>query len=118
MTKKSNGLAGLPLMVSEAISRLGRDIRIARKRRRMTLDDMASRMFITRKTLSRLESGDPGVSIGVLASALWVLGFEKDLLEIACPEKDTVGIHRELQRLPSRVRPKTPSGVDMDNLDF
>ncbi|MFZ2630462.1 MAG: helix-turn-helix transcriptional regulator [Desulfosalsimonadaceae bacterium] len=118
MTKKSNALAGLPLAASEAVTHLGRYIRIARQRRRMTLDDMASRMFVTRKTLSRLESGDPGVSIGVLASALWVLGFEKDLMEIACPDKDTVGIHRELQRLPKRVRPEIPSGAGMDDLDF
>ncbi len=114
MTKKSNSLSGLPVEVQNAVSRLGQSLRIARKRRRMTLDDMASRMFVSRKTLSRLEAGDPGVSMGVLASALWVLGMEKDLLELARPDKDAVGIHREMQRLPKRVR----AGIAKDDLDF
>ena len=82
--------------------------------RSMTLEDMASRMFVTRKTLSRLENGDPGVSIAVVASALWVLGFEKDLGKVAHPEKDKIGIFRERQRLPRRVRIAKPH----DNLDF
>ncbi|NOY70744.1 MAG: helix-turn-helix domain-containing protein [Deltaproteobacteria bacterium] len=80
----------------------------------MTLDDMASRIFVTRKTLSRLENGDPGVSMAVVASALWVLGFENDLREVAHPEKDKIGIFRERQRLPRRVRPSRTR----DNLDF
>jgi DNA-binding XRE family transcriptional regulator len=42
---------------------LGEQIQIARKRRQMTLDEMSSRMFVTRKTLFRLENGLPGVSL-------------------------------------------------------
>jgi transcriptional regulator with XRE-family HTH domain len=114
MPKKSDSLAGLPREAAEMVLRLGEHIRIARKRRRMTLDDMANRMFVNRKTLSRLEAGDPGVSLGVLASALWVLGMEKSLLDLAPPDKDAVGIHKEMQRLPRRVRPDKPS----DDLDF
>ncbi|MCF6289524.1 MAG: hypothetical protein L3J03_00755 [Desulfobacterales bacterium] len=78
------------------------------------MEDMASRMFVTRKTLARLENGDPGVSLAVFTSALWVLGLEKDLLEIAGPEHDRVGIYREQQRLPERVR----SSGNKDELDF
>ena len=74
------------------------------------MQEMASRMFVARKTLYRLEKGDPGVSIGILASALWVLGLEKDLLQIADPERDKIGIYRERQHLPKRVR--TPSHED------
>ena len=50
----------------------------------------------------------------MLASALWVLGLEKDLLEVAKPEGDKGGIFQERQRLPQRVR--SPSSED--NLDF
>lgn len=105
MAKKSRSRTSLPPEVTESVFHLGEHIRIARKRRKLTLDAMASRMFVTRKTLSRLENGDPGVSLAVLTSALWVLGFENDLHEIANPEKDKVGIYRERQRLPKRVRP-------------
>jgi len=114
VTNNSHFQSSLSQEVADAVSRLGEHIRIARKRRGMTLEEVASRMFVTRKTLSRLENGDPGVSLAVLASALWVLGFEKDLLEIAHPEKDPVGIYRERQRLPQRVRPSKAR----DDLDF
>ncbi len=113
MAKNTRSISSLPPKVAQVISRLGENIRIARKRRAMTLDDMASRVFVTRKTLSRLENGDPGVSMAVVASALWVLGLDKDLQGIADPEQDRVGIHRERQRLPKRVRPSKPQ-LDLD----
>ena len=114
MAKNSRSLSSLPPEPAHAVAQLGEYIRVARKRRGMTLDDMASRMFVTRKTLARLENGDPGVSLAVLASALWVLGFEKDLKEVALPEKDKVGNYLDRQRLPQRVRPSKPK----DDLDF
>ena len=104
----------LPPAVESYLSHLGESIRTARKRRRIKMQEMASRMFVARKTLYRLEKGDPGVSIGILASALWVLGLEKDLLQIADPERDKIGVYRERQHLPQRVRAPAPE----DDLDF
>ena len=104
MSRKNLVQDSLPPEAIEAIRQLGERIKIARKRRALTMQEMASRMFITRKTLARLENGDPGVSLAVFTSALWILGLEKDLLEIAVPERDKVGIFRERQRLPERVR--------------
>jgi transcriptional regulator with XRE-family HTH domain len=114
MTQKFLSISGLPPETNSALARLGEHICIARKRRALTLEEMASRMFVTRKTLSRLEKGDPGVSLAVLVSALWVLGLDKELPEIALPEKDIVGLYRERQRLPKRVRPSK----DRDDLNF
>ena len=104
----------VPVEIEKYLSEIGERIRIARKRRMITMEDMASRMFVTRKTLSRLEKGDPGVSLAVFASALWVLGLEKDLLEIAVPEKDKTGTFLEKQRLPERIRKQK----NKDDLDF
>jgi transcriptional regulator with XRE-family HTH domain len=114
MAKKSLSVSGMPPEVKDLIVSMGQHIQIARKRRQMTLDEMSSRMFVSRKTLSRLENGEPGVSLAVLASALWVLGFEKDLIKIADPNNDTIGIYKDRQRLPKRVR----SSKQLDNLDF
>ena len=114
MAKNSLSVTGMPLEINDIIVSLGKHIQIARKRREMTLDEMSSRMFVSRKTLSRLENGMPGVSLAVLASALWVLGFEKDLIKIAHPESDKIGIFKERQRLPKRVR----SSKKKDDLDF
>ncbi len=114
MTQNHRIQNSLPPEIAAMISQLGERIRIARKRRAITMEEMASRMFVTRKTLARLEKGSPGVSLAVFASALWVLGLEKDLLEVAVPERDKVGVSRERRRLPKRVRSSKPS----DELDF
>ncbi len=114
MPQKQRAKKSLPPEAATILSQLGDRVRIARKRRAITMEDMASRMFVTRKTLARLENGDSGVSLAVFASALWVLGLEKDLYKIAVPEQDKIGLYREQQRLPERIR-RTES---KDTLDF
>jgi len=104
MTQTSKSRNGMPPSVGEAIIRIGEHVRLARSRRGITQSDMAERMFVTRKTLSRLENGEPGVSLSVLASALWVLGLDGGLRNLADPEQDPVGLRREQQRTPKRVR--------------
>ncbi len=113
MTQKNLSSKALPPEVTEAIVILGERIRLARKRRNLTMEEMASRMFITRKTLARLEKGDPGVSLAVLSSALWVLGLDNDLKAIAIPEQDSVGLYHERKKIPQRVR-----SPRRDELDF
>ncbi len=114
MAQTNRSLQSLPPEALMLVSRLGAHIRIARKRRGLTMEDMASRMFVTRKTLSRLENGEAGVTLAVLVSALWVLGLDRDLELLANPERDEVGVHLERQRLPKRVRKSRTT----DNLDF
>lgn len=114
MVQKNLAKNSLPSEISEMVVRLGEHIRIARKRRGLTMKEMASRMFVTRKTLSRLENGHPGVSLSVFVLALWVLGLHDDLQKIALPEQDKVGIFYEHKRLPKRVR----STQADDDLDF
>jgi transcriptional regulator with XRE-family HTH domain len=104
MTHKWKSRSGIPPPVDDALIRIGERIRQARTRRGITQAEMAARMFVTRKTLSRLEQGEPGVSLSILASALWVLGLERGLQEIADPDRDVVGVRRERQRAPQRVR--------------
>ena len=114
MSQKIKVQEGLPAEARALIAQLGERIRIARKRRAITMEDMASRMFVTRKTLARLENGDLGVSLAVFTSALWILGLEKDLHAIAAPEQDKIGLYRQQQRLPKRVRQKS----SLDDLNF
>ena len=113
MTQK-NIQNSLPPELINIISQLGERIRIARKRRAITMKEMSSRMFVNRKTLGRLEKGDSGVSLAVFASALWTLGLDKDLMEVALPERDSVGIFHERKKLPARVR----ASKSFDELDF
>ena len=72
---------------------------------------MAERAFISRNTLARVEKGDAGVSMGIYASVLFVLGMVDRLGELADAAADPVGLSLEEERLPRRIhsaRPKSP----------
>lgn len=94
----------LPLPVKRALAKLGQDIRGARLRRRITTTTMAERVFITRMTLRKVERGDPGVSLGIYATVMFVLGLTPRLADLADIRSDEVGLQLEEEHLPKRVR--------------
>lgn len=47
-------------------------IKAARLRQRIAATIMAERAFITRPTLSKIERGDPAVSLGIYATVLYI----------------------------------------------
>ncbi len=114
MPRSTLSAAGMPENLKKQLKTLGEHIRLARKRRGMTMQDMAERMFITRKTLKRLESGDPGCSLGILASALLVLGLEDDLDLIANPDKDDVGNAIDRVKYEKSKRTRSPGSKKLD----
>ncbi len=65
---------------------------------------MAERASISRMTLSRVEKGEPGVSIGTYATVLFVLGMVKRLAELGDVTHDATGFMLEGKRLPQRIR--------------
>jgi len=84
------------------LSRMGSDLSAARRTRAITQDDMAGRLNVSRRTLIRMERGDPSVSFGAYATAAWVLGLEERFLSGFHPEGEGA---RELRlALPQRVR--------------
>ncbi|KHA62715.1 XRE family transcriptional regulator [Sphingomonas sp. Ant20] len=94
----------MPLVVRKALRKLGADIQIARKRRRLTMTIIAERAFISRNTLTRVERGDPAVSLGIYTTVLFVLGLAERVGELADPLTDSVGLSLETERLPQRAR--------------
>ena len=69
---------------------------------------MAERAFISRSTLVRVEKGDPGVSMGIYASVLFVLGMADRLGDVMDAARDPVGLSLEEERLPRRIRAARP----------
>jgi hypothetical protein len=108
MRKKS--LRALPIPVRYALRKLGRDIRDARLRRRVSTVIMANRALIDRKTLRKVENGDPGVSAGTYATVLFVLGMTARVAELADARFDRVGLALEEERLPKRIRSESKIG--------
>ncbi len=103
--KNSRALPALPAAIVRALRRLGQDISTARRRRRLTMAMVAERAMISRTTLARIERGDAGVSMGIYATVLFVLGVGERIGELADPRTDDVGRALEVERLPRRVRP-------------
>ncbi len=96
----------LPLPVRRALRKLGQDIRSARLRRRLPAAVVAERASISRTTLFKLEKGEPGVSIGITGTVLFVLGLGDRFAELADVKHDEQGLALEEERLPQRIRPR------------
>lgn len=65
---------------------------------------MSERAGFSRITLSKIEKGDPSVSMGSYASALFVLGMVDHLSNVADSTHDVVGRELEAVSLPKRIR--------------
>jgi len=56
-----------------------------------------------------MEKGDPTVSMGAYAQALFALGFGVPLGELADQRTDEAGLLLEAERLPKRILPPRDS---------
>lgn len=99
-----------------AISRLGQDIEIARKKRRISQRDFAAKTGVSLSTMQRLEGGDPGISIGILAMAFVALGNLRRFTEVLDVASDGIGLIRDQSELPKRIRKKTTGKSDLTGL--
>lgn len=90
--------------VRKALSKLGGDIRDARRRRRLPMTIVADRAFTSRSTLQRVEAGDPSVSMGIYAAVLYALGLLEGVGRLADFAVDEVGRTLADASLPKRVR--------------
>ena len=97
-----------PPSVQRALRALGRDVSIARRKRRLPVADFAARMGVSQGTLIRLEKGEAGVSIGALAMALLALGELRRIEEILDVSRDDTGLMLDVGNLPRRIRRPRP----------
>jgi DNA-binding XRE family transcriptional regulator len=103
---KSAALKSLSQQVRRSLAKLGADIATARRKRHVTAMMMAERIGAAKTTYLKVEKGDPSVSMGVYAMALFVLGFGDAIGDIVDPRRDDVGLLFDAERLPKRVRPR------------
>ena len=90
--------------VEELLQRVGQNIRTARIRRNLTILELANRVHVDERTISRLEKGDPSINFKNLVTVLMVLGLEDSVFDLADPNADELGRALELQKYPKRVR--------------
>jgi transcriptional regulator with XRE-family HTH domain len=90
--------------VANILVDLGENIKLARLRRKLSLEQVSERANIGRTTLWAIEKGSPVVALGFYAQVLFVLGLEKDLLKLA--GDDPLG--RKLQDADLLVKERAP----------
>lgn len=98
MTKASSALSQMPPSTLAALEQLGANLAIARLRRKESLKTWAKRIGVSVPTLLRLEAGAPSVSLGVLATALWLIGRDAALVDLAAPKEDRGALELDIRQ--------------------
>lgn len=98
MPKSPAAFERLPPATVAALEKFGADLAVARLRRKESLASWAKRMGTTVPTLMRMEAGEPGVGIGVYMTALWLIGRDSALTDLAAPENDRGAIEMDVRQ--------------------
>lgn len=96
MPKASDAIESLPNSVLVSLKIFGEHLSLARSRRKESLRAWARRMDVSVPTLVRMEKGDPRVGIGVYATALWLIGRDFALKDLAAPAADSQALEQEI----------------------
>lgn len=97
MPKVPIALSQMPPASVQALQQLGADLAVARLRRKESLASWALRMGTSVPTLMRMEAGEPGVGMGLYATALWMMGRSGALATLAAPEHDRGALEQDIR---------------------
>jgi len=102
----------LPPIAGDALRRLGENLAIARVRRKESQRAWAQRLGVSIPTLIRMEHGDPGVSAGIYATALWLMGRVQALPDLADPSHDRGALEMDVREAMQRRAVRSASSVN------
>src|SRR2546427_10549431 len=111
MSKTSLVANSLPPVAATALRQLGENLAVARVRRKESQRAWAQRIGVSVPTLIRLEKGDPTVSMGAYASALWLMGRVQALAEVAAPAAGLGALERDVREARRRRPVRAPASV-------
>jgi hypothetical protein len=102
----------LPPAVMAALKALGENLAIARVRRRESQRAWSKRVGVSVPTLIRMEQGDPGVSAGIYATALWLIGRVQSLTDAADPGSDRAALELDVRAAAKRRAVRSAASVE------
>jgi transcriptional regulator with XRE-family HTH domain len=102
-----------PYAVEQALTTLGRNIRTARLRRRLSRERLAEKIGLSRYVMADIEAGKATTAVAAYIGALWALGLLDDFELLAHPDRDLEGKTLEASRRPATA-PKRRKGLDDD----
>ena len=94
------------LPVERAIAKLGNDLALARRRRHLSQESLATRIGASLSTVKRMEKGDLRIPLHFIARALHVFGELERLASLIDTAKDDIVLTLADEQLPQRVRRK------------
>lgn len=106
MTARNRLTTAPPYAVESALERLGANLRTARLRRNLTIQNVAEKIGTGPRAVSDAERGKPSTSAAVYMALLWAYDLLGPMNEIAAPGLDAVGLALSLPRGDSRARAK------------
>ena len=109
MPQVASALQTMPFAATSALRSLGADLATARKRRKQPLRAWAARLDVSVPTLMKMEKGDSAVSIGVYATALWIIQRHDALAAVADPKEDKAALEKDIDIATQRGRRKPSS---------
>jgi transcriptional regulator with XRE-family HTH domain len=112
MSAKNPLLQTPPYPVENALGRLGENLRTARIRRRMTIEEVARRIGTGRRAVMDAEKGKASTGIAVYAALLWAYDLLEPFEDVGNPAKDEQGLSLMARRDIARVRKS--KGLDND----
>lgn len=112
MTARNKLLTAPPYAVEQSLKRLGADLRTARLRRNLTIEELAEKIGTGPRAISEAEKGKPSASVATYMAMLWALDLLSHVDKIALPESDEEGQILALSR--ERARARTKKGLNND----
>lgn len=112
MTAKNTLTQVPPYPVEQAIKRLGENLRTARLRRNLTIDNVAKKIGTGPRAVSDAERGKISTGIAVYTALLWVYDLLGPMSDLADPARDEEGL--ALSMLRERARGMKPEELDSD----
>lgn len=84
-------LATPPYAVEQALKLLGANLRTARVRRNLTVQQVAEKIGAGSRAIADAEKGKPSASIATHAGLLWAFDLLDQLDSVAAPDRDKEG---------------------------
>ena len=97
--------------LTRLLESVGSNLKLARLRRKYSAEMVAQRAGISRKTVYRVELGDPAVALGIYARVMQVLRLEQDLATLAAD--DLLGRKLQDAALPKQRRSPRKSNAPL-----
>jgi transcriptional regulator with XRE-family HTH domain len=112
MARKNTLTSAPPYAVEQTLKRLSRNLRTARLRRNLTVEDVAEKIGTGRRAVMDAEKGKGSTSAAVYIALLWAYDLLDQMNDVADPALDEEGLSLSLSNERARARAK--EGLDND----